>query len=263
MTRWHEVLRIALSHDYLDGGAAGMAVQPRDPEAMARDGLLLRRDGDEAVVLAPEGVERPAVLPVLVLGDGPGMVAATRGAGWQGLPLREVGQGPEAWELDGAEGAWIARARGDLRGLAALDVALPPEGVRRLTLRFRSVELVWAYHVLGGGDDLEVVDPEGAIHFDHMGAVAVAAGRDARLIRSRQGIAARARPPQRFALRRPGASGPRILMPVLPAPAMDRLRPVDPATDRLRLVEADGPEGRLQADIYVTLTQTREIPTWP
>jgi hypothetical protein len=188
-----------------------------------------------------------------VLGDGPEMLAATRGAGWHGLPHREVGPGADIWELDAGDGAWLARARGDLRGLAALDVALPPEGVRRLTLRFRSVELVWAYHVLGGGDDLEVVDPEGAIHFDHMGAVAVAAGRDARLIRSRQGIAARARPPQRFALRRPGASGPRILMPVLPAPAMDRLRPAE---------EGD-PERRLQADIYVTLTQTREIPTWP
>ncbi|MEM7488914.1 MAG: hypothetical protein AAF390_07285 [Pseudomonadota bacterium] len=249
-----ELLRLDLRHAYLGDGPAALGLRALDPEAMARDDLLLRRDGPMGVVLGPEDGDRPAAVDLLILGDGPGMIAATRGADWDVLLMQTLDLGRDTWRFRNGTVTPIARPRGDGHALGAVSVALPAEGARHVRLAFESEAVVWTYHVRGGRAeaDLEVVDPEEAVRFEDMGRRPLPDGSEARLLRARDGIVARARPPERFALRQPGPFGPKTLIPVLPTAAMDRLRPIP---------EADG-SARLQADIHVTLTLQGD-PPWP
>ena len=105
--------------------------------------------------------------------------------------------------------------------LAFVELRVDPEArEQRFEARLAAREVFWTYHVLGGRPDavLRIRDPQAQIDFAPLGTRQITDGRTAQSFRSSRTIALRARPPQRFELVGEGPFGPRVVLPVLPAP---------------------------------------------
>jgi len=243
---YEPILHLELRHDYYGDLRVDLEVQPLDPRAFARDDLLLRRDGASVVVLAPSSAEeRPTEILLAVLAEDLGLITATKGVNWDVLPLQHLPLDQDDWVFGEAPLDTTDRPLGSKPCLGVFQIALDPEKPRQIAVRFECEEVLWAYHVLGppAQNDLTIVDPDEAISFEDLGSHALPNGAEARVLRALQGIAARARPPQKFALQTPGNFGPLTLIEVLPAPSIDRLKPIH---------HAEIP-AQFQADIFVTL----------
>lgn len=241
---YEPILRLDIRHGYYGEGRKDLEVRPLDPQAFARDDILLRRDGPSVVILAPPAY-RPKEVALVVLGEGPGLITATKGVDWEGLPEQKLSLEKDDWLFGESKAKTTRRPFGDQRSLAATRIAVSPVEEREITLRFQSEEVIWAYHVLGRAaeKELSVVDPDEVISFEDLGPHALPNGAEAHVLRAQQGIAARARPPQKFALKTPGNFGPQTLVEVLPGPSIDRLKPFRHAEN----------SAQFQADIFVTL----------
>lgn len=243
---YEPIIRLDLRHDYYGELRADLEVQPLDPHAFARDEMLLRRDGPSVVVLCPSSTDdRPKQVSLAVFAEDLGLITATKGVSWDGLPLQHLPLDQDDWVFGETPLETTNRPLGAKLCLGVLQIALDQEKPRELTVRFECEEIVWAYHVLGSAaeKDLTISDPDETIRFEDLGSHALPNGAEARVLRALQGIAARARPPQKFALQTPGNFGQQTLIEVLPAPSIDRLKPIH---------HADIP-AQFQADIFVTL----------
>ncbi len=239
-----ELLRLRVVHTYYGDGPGDLVVRPLDPAEFTRAALLLRRDGAEVVVLGPKD-DRPADVALLVLGENPALITATRAVIWEDLSITRLTLAKDDWQFGEGQPARIARPLGDQRALGGVKVALASDEGRVVTLRFDSEDVIWVYHVLGSVADrkLAVTDPDGVVSFEDLGHTALPNGMNARVLRARQGIAIRARPTQKFTLQQSEGLRPQTLVPVLPAPALDTLKPFHDA----------GSSAHLQADIYISL----------
>ena len=241
-----EILRLRLRHAYFGSDVPPLSVAPRDTRAFDRAGCLLRQRGAVVHVLAEEAAARPDAVQLVVTAQSDQVLQVTRGVVWGAavpitapLDAEEVGL-PE----DGAPGPPDTPPRSLGAQICDLDIPLPGSGRRDLTLSLEAVQAHWAYHLVGlrDLDGLEVIDSLGDMRFEDLGLQDLPDGRPARVIRSAEAVAARARPGERFALQKSGAFGPETLVSVLPA-AGPPFKPIP---------EAGAPQ-RLQSDIFVTL----------
>lgn len=243
---YSEILRLSLRHAYFGSDVPPLAVRPKDAQAFDRSGCLLRQRGGTVHVLADDTEDdRPSQMPLIITATSPDIIGLTRGAVWGADVTLVAPLGID--EIGFEEGDMAAppeNPRHLSKEIATLDVALPDDGRRDLTLVFHAVESHWAYHLTGKRDldGLEVIDTTGDVAFEDLGVQDLPNGQAARVIRSAQALAARARPDQRFALQKPGPFGPETLVSVLPAAAP----PFKPIPDA-------GATSRLQSDIFVTL----------
>lgn len=242
MTRYSELLRLQVHHRYFSQPGTGLHLRPVAPQVFARNDLLLRRDGANWLVLGPQ-TDRPELVELCLQLEDTKLVAITQGADWQTLPQLALTLDRDDWDfadpaLQG--GAPVRRAIGDTTTLAHLTVTLDPEAARDLRLHINPVQVQWNY-VVQGGDPLKglsIHDPQEAVSFEPPADTELPNGARVRMLRSVESISAAARPPQRFALQQDGDFGPRTLIPVLPAPAPDQIKPGN---------------GTPQADIYVNI----------
>ncbi|GFE50682.1 hypothetical protein So717_24350 [Roseobacter cerasinus] len=243
---YSERLRLEVQHAFFDEAVPPLEMRPSDPRGFDAARLLLRQRGRFVHVLQDDAVEdQPSEIALTLLATAHDLFAVTKGAVWGAVVHLTAGLDQEALAFDEAGPAQPTDTAGRfLPVLATLDIALPSEGRRDLLLRCDAVAAHWAYHLIGAGqiDALEVVDSAGAVAFEDLGEQDLPNGQAARVIRSIQALAARARPPERFALQKAGPFGPETLVPVLPAAAID-FKPI-PDT---------GAPPRLQSDIFVTL----------
>ncbi|WP_299961255.1 hypothetical protein [uncultured Roseobacter sp.] len=240
-----EILRLSLRHAYFGSDVPPLVVTPTDAQGFGRAACLLRQRGAVVHVLVDEAEARPEAVQLTVAAQSGHVMQVTRGVVWGAavpvtapLEVAEVGL-PEAAETTPAEPVRTLGAE-----ICLLDIAVPPEGLRDLTLSLEAVESHWAYHLVGPRDldGLEVIDSAGDMRFEDLGLRDLPDGRPARVIRTASPVAARARPGERFALQKSGAFGPETLVSVLPGAAP----PFKPIPD-------PGAPVRLQSDIFVTL----------
>ncbi|TCM86131.1 hypothetical protein [Rhodovulum steppense] len=243
MTTYAPILSLKLAHTYYGVDRVPVAVMPADPAGFDRAGLLLRWRGVEAVVLADRADDRPASVTLDLVAEAPQLFAVTRGADWNEVSLLEIPAGiDDVAYVDLFRAGKISQMVS--KRLARAEIALPQEGGREVTLRFDAVDALWAYVVTGGesGSGFSVFDPTGKVEFDALGPRTLPDGTAAHVLRSAVPIAARARPPERFALQRPGPFGPETVIPVLPAAGTGFRNPDEP-----------GGAACLQSDIFVTV----------
>lgn len=240
-----EILRLSLRHAYFGSEVPPLSVAPTDARAFGRAGCLLRQRGAVVHVLADEAEARPEAVQLTVTAQSDHVMQVTRGVVWGAaapvaapLGVVEVGLPDDA----GAVSADAPRTLG--ADICVLDIALPEKGRRDLTLSLEAVESHWAYHLVGMRDldGLEVIDSAGEMRFEDLGFQDLPDGRPARVIRTADALAARARPGERFALQKSGAFGPETLVSVLPA-----------AAPPFKPIPEPGAPARLQSDIFVTL----------
>ncbi|WP_299672902.1 hypothetical protein [uncultured Roseobacter sp.] len=242
---YSEILRLSLRHAYFGADVPPVMVQPGDARAFERAGCLLRQRGAVSHVLVDDDETRPEAVALTLVAGTQDMFAVTKGAAWGAqrqitAPLDQdeiafaAGETPETEPFSGRF----------VPEMATLEIALPEAGRRDLVLSFEAVASHWAYHLIGvpEAEGLTVIDTAGVVAFEDLGTQDLPNGQAARVIRSAQTVAARARPVERFALQKAGAFGPETLVSVLPAGAP----PFKPIPDA-------GAEGRLQSDIFVTL----------
>lgn len=242
---YSEILRLEVQHAFFGEAVPPLEARPSDPREFDQAGHMLRQRGRIVHVLRDEAMDDPAeAVSLTLVATARDVFAVTKGADWGVVPHLVAGLEHETLTLDQAATAQDTTADGRfLPILATLDLALPSEGRRDVLLRFEAVVSHWAYHLIGasGTDQLEVIDSAGAVAFEDLGLQNLPNGQAARVIRSTQALAARARPPERFALRKAGPFGPETLVPVLPA-----------AADFTPIPDTGAPP-RLQSDIFVTL----------
>ncbi|MBU3030113.1 hypothetical protein KNW02_08275 [Paracoccus sp. XHP0099] len=234
----HVVIRLTLRHDYYLPDLPPLRL-------LAPVGLVVRRIGERLVVIARDGADLPERVTLTLLAQSPDLCRVTQGYDWHRVPVLKLAEGEDQVRFgtrpeDGDE----ARRMGDWR-VVLLDVALAADPPRDIEVHFSAVAAYWAYWLTGRGlrDDIRIVDPHDAAQFDDLGPATLPDGREARVIRSAEPLALRARPTERFALQYEGQFGPVMLVPVLPAAGVNT-----------RKLTGDGADDRLQADIYVTLS---------
>lgn len=240
-----EILRLSLRHAYFGSDVPPLAVAPTDAPGFDRAACLLRQRGAEVHVLADEAEARPEAVQLSVTAQSGQVMQVTRGVVWgrpvpvaAPLDVTEVGL-PDAGETTSSD---TPRTLG--ADICVMEIDLPAEGRRDLTLSLEAVESHWAYHLVGMRDldGLEVIDSAGDMRFEDLGLQDLPDGRPARVIRTADAVAARARPGERFALQKSGAFGPETLVSVLPA-----------AAPPFKPIPGSGAPARLQSDIFVTL----------
>ncbi|WP_300019840.1 hypothetical protein [uncultured Roseobacter sp.] len=240
-----EILRLSLRHAYFGSGVPPLSVAATDAQGFGRAGCLLRKRGAVVHVLADEAEARPDAVQLTVTAQSDHVMQVTRGVVWgrgaavaAPLQVAEVGL-PDAGDAPPSDAPRTLGA-----DICVLEIDLPAEGLRDLTLSLEAVESHWAYHLVGMRDldGLEVIDSAGEMRFEDLGLLDLPDGRPARVIRTAEALAARARPGERFALQKSGAFGPETLVSVLPA-----------ATPPFKPIPESGAPARLQSDIFVTL----------
>lgn len=232
------LIRLRMTHDY------DMAVCPAFRLA-APAGLLVRRIGADALVMLPDRQDLPASVSLSVIWKNSDIISVTKGYDWNFIPVMKVPIGAFRVRFgDDPVDETVPRLPSDRR-IVQLDVELGQDFPREIDLNFAALSSHWAYHLTGPGmrDDLRIVDAEGVVQFDDLGRQVLAGGTPARVLRSALPLPLRARPAQRFALQHDDRSGPRVLIPALPAAGL-QIRP---------LAQTDGATG-FQSDIYVTLS---------
>ncbi|WP_227270654.1 hypothetical protein [Roseobacter weihaiensis] len=241
---WGVVIELMLEHDYYAPHMPPVTVRPTDAARFAKSGLLLRQSGALVFVLAENAAEDlPATVELGLEVQNTDVIAVTQGGDWSMVPQLTLMAGTDRAVLEDARAATVPQRPGRQK-LAQITAEILPQVPRRLKLRFKAMASHWAYHVIGpGSDDVHIEDPEGAVEFDPLGTVDLPDGTPAHVLRSRAPLPARARPNQRFSLTRPGPFGPRILIPVLPAP--QPLFASVPAPD--------GAGALIQSDIFVSI----------
>ncbi|MFV0299868.1 MAG: hypothetical protein ACK5IP_03125 [Paracoccus sp. (in: a-proteobacteria)] len=232
------LIRLRLVHGYDDPGHPALRV-------VAPSGVMLRQLGGEVEVFLSERQEMPAQVSLSLLWQSVEFCLVTEGYDWSGVPVLVVGADRDRLVF-GTDPVLqtLPRGRGDRRVLQ-LDIAVT-EGARRdIRLDFEAVATHWAYHLTGRGlrDDIRIVDRGNRVRFDDLGVETLPDGTPARVLRSAEPLALCARPPQRFALQYEGQFGPVVLVPALPAAGVN-----------IRPLADGGGDGRLQSDIYVTLS---------
>lgn len=240
------VLRLTLAHDYYGNAAPPIAVQPVDPRAFDRAGLLLRHTGQHVTIIADQDQPRPTRVSLNLIVESTDIFAVTQGADWKAVPHMPVPLGADrvrfsALVPDETEAQFRSRR------LARLEIDLPADpasNLRDVTLEFEAVATLWAYYLMGARADaaLQVVDPEGEVGFDDLGTQSLPNGKTAQILRSNRPVPARARPTRRFTLQQPGPFGPKTIIPVLPAAGV-----------QFKTVTEPDAAARLQSDIFVTL----------
>lgn len=237
-------LSVALAHDYYGNAPIPLRLLPADPGEFDRRGFILRRQANRFLVIGEIGDEMPERLTFDVIATDPEVFSVTRHAEWGQVLRLTVESGTDEMAFGPT-----TTARGALRNrmerIAQVAIDMTGEDAREVTLRFETVEALWAYHVVGPGsrDDLLIVDTSKIVSFQSQGRRRLPDGTEAQVIRSDNPLPARARPSQKFMLQRPSAFGPETLIPVLPA-AGKMFKPIP---------EEEGAAARLQSDIYVTL----------
>ncbi len=246
MTDYVERLRLTLRHDYWGDASPPLEVAPVDPRAFAAQDLLLRRDGDAVVILAPADAGLGKVT-VVVSGPDAQVPWLTKGVGLDGLQVQRLKPGQDSWTFGEGHPAKRPRNIGDQATLGLLEITFDDgdRAARHLTVRFESIDVHWAYQVTGGDTqkELEVVTADGAAPFEKPLADTLPTGQPVRIIRSKDPIPMRARPMQRFTLRQPGPFGPQTLIRVLPAPHPHSINSSQSA----------GEPVQFQADIFVSI----------
>lgn len=240
-----EILRLTLAHAYFGSDVPPLTARPVEPQGFDRAQLLLRQRGAMVHVLADEEAERPAAVQLMVRGQNMQVLEVTKGVVWGGPVDLAAPLGVAEVDLAAGDAPMASEPPRRLgQDIATLDIALPQAGRRDLTLTLEAVAAHWAYHLTGQGDlaDLQVIDSDGAVQFEDLGLMDLPGGQAARVIRSAQALATRARSDQRFTLQKSGPFGPETLVPVLPSAAP----PFKPIPDV-------GADMRLQSDIFVTL----------
>lgn len=241
---WGIVVEILLQHDYYAPSMPPLLAKPSDVTTFARAGFLLRQSGARILVLAEdEETDLPATLSLDLEVQNTDVVMVSEGADWLHVPHIVIGADSAEASLADAVLTETPQVPGHTL-LARVTVDLTPQTKREVTLRFAARTSHWAYHVIGpDNDDVLIEDSEGAIAFDRLGRIDLPDGTPAQVIRSRDALPARARPPQRFTLSRPGPFGPRTLIPILPAP-----QPLFATVPT-----PDGTGALVQSDIYVSI----------
>lgn len=241
---WGIAIEISLQHAYYAPQGPPLEATPSDKAAFARAGFLLRQSGDRVLVLVEDHeTDLPACVTLDLEAANTDVMMVSEGADWQHVPHIVMKAGTGQASLADALVSETPQTRGRSR-LARVTVDLIPHTKRDVTLRFTARTSHWAYHVIGpGNDDVVIEDSEGAVVFDMLGRVDLPDGTPAQVIRSRDALPARARPPQRFTLSRPGPFGPRTLIPILPAP-----QPLFATVPT-----PDGTGALVQSDIYVSI----------
>ncbi|MBW4706660.1 hypothetical protein KX928_02560 [Roseobacter sp. YSTF-M11] len=243
---YSEILRLTLAHAYFGNDVPPLTVAPADTRDFDVAGCLLRQRGAVTIVLVDDAMEeRPAGITLTLGARTPQVIEVTEGAVW-GAPISlSVPLDVDTVRLSDVDAPETPQDTLRLEAvLATLQIAVPPEGQREVTLSLTAKESFWAYHLTGQTslDGLEVIDSEGDVTFEDLGLADLPDGRPVRVIRSTRAVAARARPSQRFALQKAGPFGPETLIAVLPG-AAPPFKPIQEA----------GAPMRLQSDIFVTL----------
>lgn len=239
---WSARATLTLAHEFYEGQMPPLDVRPTDPAAFARDGLMMRRAGAAVHILGqPGGPDRAAVT---VLARDPAVFSVTQGLDRNKVPHFTLTE--DETDLDLARRAADAHGASGANGVLGNRIAridLPLSG-GEIRLTWPAIRAVWTYHVIGAGDgdDIEIVDPAGAVRFEPAGRAKLPDGRPARLFRSDKSLGARLRAGQRFTLQRSGEFGPEPLIHPLPVAGADIIRSADP-----------GAETSYKSDIYVTL----------
>jgi len=241
---WRGVLEVRLEHDYYAPNPAPVSVQPTNPTGFARAGFLLRQSGASWHVLADdENTDLPTAVTLNVIAQNTEILSVTAGAHWTHVPVITVPLDADAYSLSPEHASDVAQPTAR-KILAQLDIELEPDAERAVGVTFSAMASHWAYHVIGpDNDDVTIEDTEGDVIFEPVGTVDLPQGVTAHVIRSLQALPAQARPSQRFSLSRPGPFGPRMLIPVLPAP--------DPQF--VKVPAPDGSGAIIQSDIYVSI----------
>lgn len=242
METFREVLRLDIHHAYFGEAPAPVTVVPADPAPFSRAGLMMRQQGKAWLVIGEDG-PLPDLLSLDVLATSPEVVQVTRGAKWQERAIVPAPLDQDDVTLDAHPATEALRRAPGQNVLCALRIELS-DAPRVLRLNFDAVASHWAYHILGSGSAAAFVeDPDNAIQFDAAEPRTLPDGRVSHVLRSRQPLAARARPAQRFALKTPGHFGPRTLIPVLPAPGPDFVSIAVPGSGKTLV----------QSEIFVTI----------
>ncbi|MDE0968759.1 MAG: hypothetical protein OSA51_05055 [Octadecabacter sp.] len=215
MGTYREILRLKVRHSYYQANPIPINIVPNDAVAFAAQGLLIRRQGEDVLVIA-DATEVPSVLEFAIKPTDLSVIAVTKGADWLECPVITVPDSKNDVDFNPLSGTSGVQKMGDLV-LALLRVAPQTQG-RRVTISFDAVTSFWAYHVIGPGSKSAIIeDPEEEIFFDQIDPVPLPDGRLAHVLRSRTALPARARATQRFALKTPSLFGSKTLVPVLPA----------------------------------------------
>ena len=208
-------------------------------------GMAVRRVGGRHAVILPDRQDPPDQVSLTLMWESVDFCMITKGYDWGAVPVLDVQAGLDDLTFGGEPPrSTEMRGPGDRR-IAQLDIAITDGAARDIHLGFDAVAPLWTYHLTGRGlrDDVQIVDTGNAVRFDDLGVQPLPSGAPARVLRSTEPLALRARPTQRFALQYEGRFGPVVLVPVLPA-----------AGAKTRPIVEDGAAGRLQSDIYVTLS---------
>lgn len=241
---WNILIEVTLEHEYYTPNMPPVTVRVSNPQAIAQAGLMMRQSGARIFILAEDGnYDLPTVVSLDLEPQNGDVIAVTEGGNWTHVPQIRLEAAMDAATLGDENPSDVSQVPG--HRLLAQVVVAPIAGTKRdVVVKFAAVESHWAYHVIGpGSDDVVIEDAEGEVLFDPMGKVDLPDGTEARVIRSRDALPARARPGQRFTLSRPGPFGPRTLIPVLPAP-----QPLF-----ARVPSPDGTGAIIQSDIYVSI----------
>ena len=232
------LIRLTLAHDYYDPAPPPLRLQvPGD--------MAIRHLGGGPAVILPDRHDMPATVSVTVMWESLDFCTVTQGYDWAGVPVLAMPPDHERLTFGDHPILRTERRRPGDRRVLQLDIATGDGAPRDIRIDFTALAPHWTYHLTGRGlrNDMQIVDPANEIRFDDLGAETLPNGASARVLRSAQPMALRARPSRRFALQYEGRFGPVVLVPVLPA-AGAKTRPI---------TEGDA-AGRLQADIYVTLS---------
>ncbi|MGY6633403.1 MAG: hypothetical protein ACXIU8_06610 [Alkalilacustris sp.] len=237
------LLSLVLEHSYFDG-APPLRASPRDPDSLARAGILVKETPAALTLWQEVEEQRPDMVAFDIRATNPDLLRVTPPMAAEGpaqLSLAPPG-GPSEHRIDPA-GFGGARGADGRRALMHLSITLPAEGAPTLRLVFPAVETIWAYHVLGRHTEgLSVVDTDGEVRFEAAGDRHLPDGRTAQSWRSDRPLALRARATARFSLMRAGPFGPMVLVDALPG-----------AGAVTSYAKGRGPDAQMQSDIYVTL----------
>lgn len=242
--RWGVVAQVILDHAYYAPNMPPVTVRPANPVQFDKDGLLLRQQGAKVLIVAQEdNTDLPPNVTIDLDVQNMDVIALSKGSDWDAIPQVHFPMGVDTAVLGEGGTSSVGQPAGQ-RKLAQITCALDHGIVRHLTLHCEAVASHWAYHITGPGSaDVIIEDTDGHIEFDRLDRVDLPDGTRADVIRTRAPLPARARPAQRFMLSRPGPFGPRVVIPVLPAP--QPLFVTVPAPD--------GAEALIQSDIYVSI----------
>lgn len=232
------LIRLTFAHDYYDPAPAPLRLQ-------VAHGMAIRHLGGGPAVILPDRHDMPAMVSVTVLWEALDFCTVTQGYDWAAVPVLAVPPDQDLLAFGDQTALRTERRGPGDRRVLQMDIAIRDGAPRDIRVGFTALAPHWTYHLTGRGlrDDMQIVDPGNEIHFDDLGAETLPNGVPARVLRSAQPMALRARPSRRFALQYEGRFGPVVLVPVLPAAGV-KTRPI---------AEGDA-AGRLQADIYVTLS---------